>query len=272
MGIIGRHPVVAAASLFVIALFVNTLPPAPLPVGDVATRGALTLGYYPQRVLDAVGRAVVGVWDGYMELVGVKEENRRLRERLKVLTAENARLWAAAYENAGLRRMLAFKRAVPYELLAATVIASSPTALRSEMVVIDRGEADGVAPGMPVVTGEGVVGRVFAAGRVSSQVILITDGASAVDAVVHRTRTRAIVRGTGRGCVMEYVEDPSVLRAGDTVVTSGKDGFFPRGLLIGTVERAGGGGPVVVRPAVDIDSLDGVFVLLRRAGFPVAHE
>jgi len=119
---------------------------------------------------------------------------------------------------------------------------------------------------MPVATYEGIVGRVYIVGDKNSEVILITDPLSAVDAYIHRNRARGVVKGTGDGCVMEYIENNTDLNIGDKVISSGKDGFFPKGIFIGSVskiEKKGGFLRAYVSPNVGLDSLEEVLIILR---------
>ncbi len=120
---------------------------------------------------------------------------------------------------------------------------------------------------MPVKTHQGVVGKIYIAAQSSSEVLLLTDSLSAVDAYVQRTRERGIVKGDGEQCIMDYLEKGSDIMVGDKVVTSGKDGFFPKGILIGTVEEifsAGGNIKAKVRPNIDINSVEEVLVINKK--------
>jgi rod shape-determining protein MreC len=235
----------------------------------------MTVNYYPQKLISSLGEAVADLWIRYVYLVGVKEENMRLKEEVAALRGDRVACWEAERERDRLRGLVGFRRSVPFVMLPARVIASSPSLFRTDFIVIDRGRTDGVYDGMPVVTKEGVVGRVFASALGSSQVVLVTDGLSAVDAYVQRTRARGIVKGTGDGCVMEYLWDGDAGRVGDKVVTSGKDGFFPKGIVVGTVTGVESHGTSIklrLTPEVNPDSLDEVFVILRSVGSTGLNE
>ena len=119
---------------------------------------------------------------------------------------------------------------------------------------------------MPVASTKGIVGRVLVVGDKSSEILLITDPVSAVDAYIHRTRARGIVKGVGTNCVMEYIEKKSDVSVGDKVISSGKDGFFPKGVLIGTVTGINPRGTFItadIEPYVDLNSLEEVVIILK---------
>jgi rod shape-determining protein MreC len=123
---------------------------------------------------------------------------------------------------------------------------------------------------MPVLSAEGVVGQLIKVADRSSRVLLVTDNASAVAAVVQRSRARGVVRGAGRGrLTLEFSIREDDIKVGDQVVTSGIGGTFPKGLPIGevTMVKKGEYGIfqiVEIRPAVMISRLEEVLVLLNK--------
>lgn len=266
MGFLKRHPILISVIFLFFAIQLFPLSLEEKQIGNPLSRFILALTYYPQKFVFTVTKGVVGVWQDYINLVGVKEENERLKSEINRLRQEKFRLWEAELQNERLKKLLEFKEASSYSVVTANVIAGSPSGLRSQVVMIDRGTEDGISQGMPVTTYEGIVGRVFIVGSKSSEVILITDEVSAVDAYIHRTRARGIVKGTGDGCVMEYIEKKSDVSIGDKVISSGKDGFFPKGVVIGTVvgiEIAGGFVRAPISPDVDLNSLEEIIVILK---------
>ena len=94
--------------------------------------------------------------------------------------------------------------------------------------------------------------------------MLITDPISAIDAIVHRTRARGIVKGSGTDCKLEYIEKRSDIEIGDKVISSGKDGFYPKGIVIGTIKDVsfnGGMQSATITPEVNIDALEEVIII-----------
>jgi len=235
----------------------------------------LTLTYYPQKLVYIVSSKVLNTWQDYMNLVDVRQENIKLKEEIQELRQDKFELAEARIQNQRLKKILDFKESSSYPIVSANVIGGSPSILRSEVVIVDRGTQDGISQGMPVASSEGIVGRVLTVGDRSSEVLLITDPVSAVDAFIHRTRVRGIVKGTGAGCAMEYIEQNSDVSVGDKVISSGKEGFFPKGVIIGTVsdiETKGSFISAQVSPFVDLDSLEEVVIILKTNSNIVLNE
>jgi rod shape-determining protein MreC len=275
MGFIRRHPIFISIILFLFAVQLISLNLERKQKADPFSRFALTLAYYPQKFIFAVTSGITGVWQGYVNLIGLKEENKMLREEIEKLRREKFRLREAELQNRRLKKLLDFKKNSSYPVISANVIAGSPSTLRSHVVIIDRGKEDGVSEGMPVTTYRGIVGRTFLVGDKSAEVILITDEISAVDAFIHRTRARGIVEGTGDGCVMEYIEKRADVGIGDKVISSGKDGFSPKGIVIGTVteiEIVDGLIRAHVSTDADLNALEEVLVILKLPQTRFVHE
>ena len=227
-----------------------------------------------QRSTAAVDRAVVSVWRSAIELVGARNENVVLRVRVQQLEQEMDRRSELDIENARLRGLLDFRRTLQGDVLTARIIGRDATGL-ARTLVIDRGEADGVVKGAAALAPQGVVGQIFLASRHAARILLISDHNSGVDAVVERTRARGIVQGTVDGCGLKYVKRTEDVQVGDTVVTSGLDGIFPKGLPVGTVvsvDKRGQGlfQSAEVTPRVDFDRLEEV--LVARGSFTLLQE
>ena len=227
-----------------------------------------------QRSTAAVDRAVVSAWRSVVELVGARNENVVLRARIQQLEQEVDRRSELDIENARLRGLLDFRRTLQGDVLTARIIGRDATGL-ARTLVIDRGEADGVVKGAAALAPQGVVGQIFLASRHAARILLISDHNSGVDAVVERTRARGIVQGTVDGCGLKYVKRTEDVQVGDTVVTSGLDGIFPKGLPVGTVvsvDKRGQGlfQSAEVTPRVDFDRLEEV--LVARGSFTLLQE
>jgi rod shape-determining protein MreC len=143
---------------------------------------------------------------------------------------------------------------------------------------LEGGSDQGFEAGMPVLSTEGVVGKLIAVGPSSSRVLLINDHNSALDAFDQRSRIRGIVAGmVDDGLVMKYVDRSEDVKSGDTIVTSGLDGIFPRGLLVGEVTSVVREGPglfltVNLAPAADFRRLEQVLVVTQRIPQPPPAE
>lgn len=145
-------------------------------------------------------------------------------------------------------------------------------------ITIDRGATDGVRLGMPVLTAEGLVGRVKEVSVNSAKVLLITDPSSSVAALIQRTRATGVVQGQlGEYMVMRYLLPDSPVLPGDVVLTSGLGGNFPKRLVIGTVVRVEHRDvemfqEALVEPAVNLRDLEMVMVLLNFSPAELAAE
>lgn len=265
MGFLKRHPLIIIVLSLLLAIQVFSLSTDEKRLPVPFSKFILNLTYYPQKFMYEVTDSIINVWQNYIYLVDVRNENKRLIVENARLRHENMQLLEAGLQNNRLKKLLDFKEYSQTRTLTANVIAGSPSITRTEVVIIDKGIRDGLSEGMPIATFEGIVGRVYLVGDRDAEVMLITDPLSAVDAYIHRTRARGIVKGTGFGCVMEYIDSKTDLSIGDKVISSGKDGFFPKGVLIGTVEeieRKGNFLSAKVSPNVDLNSLEEVLVIL----------
>ena len=176
-------------------------------------------------------------------------------------------------ENRHLADLLELRDALGTSAFAANVVASDATGL-SRTLMLSEGEQQGLQRGMAVVSIDGVVGEVIAVSRDAARVLLISDHNSALDAFDQRSRARGIIAGVVEdGLTMKYVDRSEDVKPGDMIVTSGMDGIFPRGLLVGTVTHVSQEGPglflnVEVNAAVDFRELEQVMILTSRAPAP----
>lgn len=209
-----------------------------------------------------------GAWANYVALRGARAENEELKRRVAALEVQWQQEHALASRSERLQQLLDLKTNAAFPTLAAEVIAGNPDPVM-RTVTIDRGSDDGVVADMAVIAPAGIVGRVIGpVGRRAARVQLIIDRTAAAGAVTERARAGGMVAGADAEppLRMELVTNLSDVKAGDTVVTSGVDGIYPKGYLIGRVESATRGGglyqTIVVRPAVDFSSLEEVLVVL----------
>lgn len=195
------------------------------------------------------------------DLSVVVEENRKLLN-----TIHNFREMEA--ENKRLRALLQFQDRIEEKKLTAQVIATDVSP-EFRAVRINKGTKAGITRGMAVVTHEGVVGRILRAAGDYSDIITLLDNLSSVDAIVQRSRARGVVEGaTDFSCILKYALRTDDIEVGDTVVTSGLDGVFPKGLLLGGVVKVnkksyGITQEVEVKPSVDFSKLEEVLVILK---------
>ena len=204
--------------------------------------------------------------DGYVDLVDARHDNEQLQERVAALERELVRLGELERENARLGELLSFRARLAGAAYGARVIARDPGPL-SMTLTIDRGERDQVRRGMAVLAPQGVVGQVAEVSHTAARVVLLTDHNSGIDAIVQRSRARGIVQGgTDGSCYMNYLNRDADVAVGDRVLTSGLDGIFPKGIVIGEVvevarRHRGLLQAAVVRPSVALDRLEEVLVV-----------
>jgi rod shape-determining protein MreC len=168
---------------------------------------------------------------------GLKAENERLRSRIQGLEVERNKLLEAEATNHRLKALLDFRSQLPTESITASIIANSASTW-FHSCLLDKGSADGVRKGMAVVTQIGVLGRVVSVTARTAKVLLLTDPNSGVDVLVQRTRTRGIVSGSlENSIILKYVKRTEDIQEGDRLITSGVDGIFPKGLLVGAVVK-----------------------------------
>jgi rod shape-determining protein MreC len=239
--------------------------------GDIASRPAgvmLTLLSPLQEALNQIAHGGTGFVRNYLDLVNVRADNQRLKAELAELKTNQSRLVELETENRHLSELLDLHDVLGGNSIAASVIGSDANGL-ARTLVISQGAASGLKPGMAVLSFQGVVGKVIAVSPHAARVLIIDDHNSALDSFDQRTRARGIVAGVvDDGITMKYVERSQDVRPGDVIVTSGLDGIFPRGLLIGTIKSVSGEGPgmflsVTIAPAVDFRGLEQVLVVTQ---------
>jgi len=220
---------------------------------------------------NATGRWFSGQFSWLWRGRSLDAENRKLRDENARLREENARLAEADITSQRLRTQLGFESTPPRGKLAADIVSFRPNG-NFETLVIGRGSRDKVHVKSVVVTPRGLVGQVFAVTPTTADVLLLTDSAAAVGAMVQRpeSRARGVCKGNGGPTLnMAYVDGSADIKSGDVVISSGMGGatgVFPKGLPIGTVvsvtiDASGSTKRVTVKPSVDLDRLEEVYVL-----------
>jgi len=190
-----------------------------------------------QRGSQATLSAIGNVNQNIVDLFNLSSENERLKRRLVEIEAERNRLLEADATNRQLRSLLDLKNQMPRQSIGALVVASSASTW-FQSIVINKGTKEGVRKGMAVISPLGTVGQITAASPHAAKVLLLTDSRSGIEVVVQRSRARGIVSGSlDNGPIMKYVKRSEDVRVGDSLVTSGLDGIFPKGLIVGRVNE-----------------------------------
>jgi rod shape-determining protein MreC len=236
--------------------------------------GQSKLRAWGQAVLSPFQRATTGVASGGTGLFGrianlrnAATENEALKERVGRLEAELQQARAESVAAQDARAVTEFQKQLPYQSVAARVIARDPSGW-FDSVILNQGSNSGITISMPVVTADGVVGRVVATSPYTAQVMLVTDIRAAAGGVVGQlgvSHALGAVRGSNELGVLEmrYVPSQEAVQFGEAVLTTGQDDIYPAGLKLGTVISVS---PTVIRlkPSVRLEALQSVAVLLYK--------
>ncbi|HTU49991.1 MAG TPA: rod shape-determining protein MreC [Acidobacteriaceae bacterium] len=222
-----------------------------------------------ERAFLFVGHGVSSTWHNYLDLRHVRQQNQELQSELNRIRLEQSSLAVDAREGLRLQKLFGFQHQYIAKTVAAHVIGTSGTDL-SRVLVIDKGSRDGLKTDMPVITPDGVVGKVRDVFPHTAQVLEINDQTSGLGIVLTKTRLRGILRGNAAGQteIIDILPDERI-QPGEPVVTSGGDSVYPSGLSVGTVERVVNDPEhnpyvaVLVHPAVNLSRLDEVLVITQ---------
>ena len=210
---------------------------------------------------------VARFWQLYIELTKVKEENLRLKRKIKQLTLKNNRYQESLKTINRLKRLLGLKNEIRSLCLGAMVIGSSPNSW-FKSILIDKGIKDGLKIHTPIIAPEGLVGQVINVSSHYAKVLLITDYNSKVSVICSRSRARGIFVGQGsRNGKVEYVLKDEDIKPGDILITSGLEGIFPKGIVVGKVldvrdQKEGLFKEIWAKTAVNFGHLEEVLVLV----------
>ena len=238
----------------------NVTGPASTLFADINGRVQQAL-FYPALRIKAI-------WDSYIDLVNLKERNAVLRAQLSELRSEITTYREALIENRRLRQLLDMKRRHLGKTIVAHIVGCD-LASWTAVVTVDRGKKDGLEPDMPVLVRAGVIGRVIDTSMSFSRVLLISDYHSRIAALIQRNRARGLLHGQGSGkCSLDFVKKGVDVQVGDTIITSGMDEIFPKGLILGKVISVNPGDKselfqdIRVEPSSKIEELEEVLILL----------
>ena len=222
-----------------------------------------------QNAFSQSSRFVRDIWRHYFVMVAASQENDRLKQQL-ARANEMRNVWVESrLANQRLRRLTDLEGTLEESVVFAEVIAKDPTTY-FKTVIINKGGRHGLEKGMPALVPEGIVGQVIEVSGHYAKILLIVDRNSAVDALVQRTRARGMLSGAStEQCGLEYVLLKEDVQVGDTIVTSGMDGVFPKGLRIGDIQSVEARPnemfhTINVAPFVDFGKLEELLVVLKK--------
>jgi rod shape-determining protein MreC len=217
-------------------------------------------------IADQPVQFVTYLFDTYIDLASARKENRVLKKKVEALELENQKITLLENENKRLKTILKLSDQNPETMIAARVIGED---VRNwfKCIIIDKGRGAGVKEKMPVVTSKGLVGQAVEVSKWHSKVMIINDTNSSVDVYTEGKSTRGILEGTGESLLkLKYVVKNDEIAIGDKLLTSGKDGIFPKGLPTGiviTVNRSRPGifADIDVMPFNNFKRLDEVLIV-----------
>ena len=295
--LIKRHLyLLSATGILVLLVVILSLRWADPATGRWFDQTTQTVAYPFQAVFHKAKQGITDVFRNYMLLLNLKEENERLKGQVNSLKEELNHYVNSSIQFNLMREQLKFLEVSPESKVFAEVIGESVDNFH-RVLLINKGSNSGIRRNFPVVLNEGVVGRVQSVSPFSSVVQLIIDRRHRFPVLVQRSRDRMVTRGDGtnlrlvpqdRGIASGRGEELYVNRIrmladvekGDRVITSGLAGIFPKGLLVGIInkverERHELFQTAEIQPVVDFNKIEGVFVILknpRESDFPIFSD
>ena len=236
---------------------------------DIAANVGLEMSGTVLGTFDSVKGSVMDAWRRYVDLVGVREENERLRAQVAELQARIVSHGEDLAELARLRELVQLPVDSAWKPVGARILAGrmGPNAIQ-DSITINRGYTSGARPGTPIVTNMGLVGRVLRASPHAATVLLITDPGSRIAVFAQQSRSAGILSGQGLEQPLEvgFVERDAPVTAGEILITSGLDGKYPKGIPVATVDSVAPSDStqflaVTARPLVDVRRLEEVLLL-----------
>jgi rod shape-determining protein MreC len=221
----------------------------------------------PEMIIHASKTGSRGLWQNYLDLRSVRQQNQDLQKTIDRLRLEQAALLEDARQGQRLQALANFQQKYIYQTVAAQAIGSSGSE-QSHVFYIDKGSAEGLNRDDAVITADGIVGKVRDVFPHTAQVLAVNDQTSGAGVILETTRTRGILRGNAAGQleIVDILADKRIQK-GEIVLTAGGDQIFPRGLPVGVVENVVPDPErdsfidVIVTPAAHLDRLDEVLVV-----------
>jgi rod shape-determining protein MreC len=241
------------------------------PGGTLLIRKWVLLAESPFLNLStSVTWGVSRIWHNYFWLRGAREENEHLQDSLRQLSLQTSRLEELKQENLRLRKLVNLKELTSLTTVGARVVSRIPSYL-ANVIYIDRGSSDGITVDSAVLSGGGIIGRTTLVTDHLSQVQLITNGDASVGVMIDQARSPGVLSGRGEPRLdLNYISNTEPVNVGDLVFTSGLDGIYPKGLLVGKVVESRKGNSVfrvlTVEPSADLIHLEEVSVVIKKKG------
>lgn len=229
-----------------------------------------------QNLTSSVSESTGSMMDRYFNADEIYQENQQLKEQIRILTEQQVELEQYRWENESLKNFMGLKEEHPdHEYVMASVVSRDPNS-RFHSFVIDKGSLDGVKYLDPVITDDGLVGRITEVGLTFSKITTVLDPALHVGCYNARTRDMGTITGRIEAaeeglCSMELVSRSSTAAKDDIIVTAGSTGLFPKDLVIGRIvsistESDGKSMTAMIQPAADVEKVTNVLVITSFRG------
>ncbi len=253
------HGVAMFVALLVVALSLTALDRFEVPVLGVLRNSVLDLMSPLLRVTTTAVTPVLGATRALADWGVLIDDRNRLREENERLKSYQARAQALERQATALTELAHVVDEPKLTFLTARIVATGGGPF-VRAALLDAGREHGVKPGYPVMSAQGLVGRVIASGTRSARLLLLTDYNSRIPVLVGANSVRAMMQGDNSPLAkIAYLAQGDEIKSGDEVFTSGVGGLYPRGLRIGSVVDTGE--MLRVEPAARLDRLDYVSVL-----------
>lgn len=269
-----RHKNLTNVVVLVAVLFVQVLGLA-VQVKKKTDAGSVRLiRYWAVSIVTPFEKVVVHtedwgrrVWNNYVDLRQVRNENRDLRDELARMRLEQVRLIEDANQARRLQLLLGFKEQYMSQTVPAQVISTTGSDF-SRGIYIDKGSKAGIRQDMPVITPEGVIGKVLRVYPGTSLVLEINDPTSGIGVILEKSRVQGILRGDSSGELrIHYIMNDESVQPGERVFTSGGDRVFPKGLPVGAIKQVTPGSEtflnITVKPAAHLSRAEEVLVITK---------
>ena len=236
------------------------------PIGRTAAAISDTVFSPPVRFFSSIAGGVNDFFKSTFSISDLVKENKELKLKNAELEKNLSQISELKKENDDLRAQLGFhQNNSEFTLVEANVISRDPSGF-SQNVMIDKGLSDGLSKDKSVTFGGYLVGRIKESFNSHSIVELIISPNISIPAISSDSRSQGLVKGSfGYGVSMEEIDQNEEIKIGESVITSGIGGLYPKGLLLGTIERIESAKNKIFKSAslktLDIMSLEKVFII-----------
>ena len=225
-----------------------------------------TVTYPFQASVQSAVSNIKNLWNSYILLIDVKEENNRLKQQILDMEEKLSEHIENSVQFRRLRDQMLFARKNPLEKIYSEIIGES-SANTHNIRFINRGSNQKVQRNYIVIRKEGLVGRIHSVSPFQSSVQLMIDHRNRVPALIQRNRVRGLIYGTQAGIEMRQINQHAKIKIGDRVISSGLGGLYPKGILIGWVSEIRHQQhelfkTAILESAVDFNSIEEVFVII----------